>query len=25
LDRLPDSPAILALRELTDYQLKRIS
>ena len=25
LDRLPDSPALLALRELTDYQLKRIS
>ena len=25
LDRLPDSPAIKALRELTDYQLKRIS
>ena len=25
LDRLPDTPAILALRELTDYQLKRIS
>ena len=25
LDRLPDSPALLALRELTDYQLNRIS
>jgi geranylgeranyl diphosphate synthase type I len=25
LDRLPESPALLALRELTDYQLKRIS
>ena len=25
LDRLPDSPALKALRELTDYQLKRIS
>lgn len=25
LDMLPDSPALLALRELTDYQLKRIS
>ena len=24
LDRLPDSPAMRALRELTDYQLKRI-
>ena len=24
LDRLPDSPAIRALRELTDYQLNRI-
>ena len=24
LDRIPDSPAIRALRELTDYQLKRI-
>ncbi len=24
LDRLPDSPAMVALRELTDYQLKRI-
>ena len=25
LDMLPNSPALLALRELTDYQLKRIS
>ena len=25
LDRLPNSPALKALRELTDYQLKRIS
>ncbi len=25
LDRLPQSPALIALRELTDYQLKRIS
>ena len=25
LDRLPESPALIALRELTDYQLKRIS
>lgn len=25
LDRLPDSPAMLALRELTDLQLKRLS
>ena len=25
LDRLPDSPALLALRELTDYQLNEIS
>mgnify|MGYP006253027201 FL=1 len=25
LDRLRDSPALLALRELTDYQLNRIS
>ena len=25
LDMLPDTPALLALRELTDYQLKRIS
>ncbi|MDP6869666.1 MAG: isopentenyl-diphosphate delta-isomerase [Candidatus Poseidoniaceae archaeon] len=24
LDRLPESPALVALRELTDYQLKRI-
>tara|TARA_B100000900_G_scaffold66190_1_gene51375 strand:+ start:25766 stop:27580 length:1815 start_codon:yes stop_codon:yes gene_type:complete len=25
LDRLPDNPALIALRELTDYQLNRIS
>jgi geranylgeranyl pyrophosphate synthase len=25
LDRLPDGPAMLALRELTDLQLKRLS
>tara|TARA_A100001234_G_scaffold220622_1_gene234034 strand:- start:221 stop:1978 length:1758 start_codon:yes stop_codon:yes gene_type:complete len=25
LDRLPENPALIALRELTDYQLKRIS
>jgi geranylgeranyl pyrophosphate synthase len=25
LDRLPNNPALKALRELTDYQLKRIS
>tara|TARA_S200000501_G_scaffold119483_1_gene112295 strand:- start:5936 stop:7693 length:1758 start_codon:yes stop_codon:yes gene_type:complete len=25
LDRLPQTPALIALRELTDYQLKRIS
>ena len=25
LDKLRDSPALLALRELTDYQLNRIS
>ena len=25
LDKLPHSPAIIALRELTDYQLNRIS
>ena len=25
LDRIPDGPAMLALRELTDLQLKRLS